>query len=502
MIATTGDETRHVIPRWRSLRRTLDFGEFKPVERRVLSDGAELELSEVAANWRDRGGVSRASEFVGAAIVMGVPERAIDAAAYLAKSYPSDPIQAMIDVIFKRNVSLHKQPNAVDEFLVPKIRIKIVGLKLVTTRDPRNAIAWLDLARLYTIVGQRENAHHAMFVAVALAPTNRFILRSAVAFYSHVADYNRAYELVRRHPAIHEDPWILAADLAVTAEAGRKQVNIRHARKVLESGHFPDLALSELASELGTLELSASGGKRARQHFARAMIDPSENAAAQAEWAVKKQPSIQTWSDESQQAGEPAARYAERMRDWTRAAGQAEIWLADQPFSVEAAAYASYAAAIAEDYGRSIELAEAGLRANPDALVLLNNLAYSLIEINELERAKGQLDKANSQLLRVSTDEVEYREVLAVTRGLLAIRQGNIEEGISSYHQVIDRARSEKNRSLEVRTLIMLALELQTLEVDDDTTMNRAVSAAQSSVEPGIRELLDRLLRRSEILKK
>lgn len=492
MTVTTGDGTRHVIPRWRSLRRTLGAGEFLAATHGILSKVAEAELIEAAAEWRDRGGVSRASEFVGAAIVMGVPDRAHDAAEYLSENCQSEGVRALVNAVLVKSKTLPIEPMTEIDSLASNVWIKIAGLKIVTGRDPRNSIAWLDMARFYTTIGQRDQACRSIFTAVSLAPTNRYVLRSAVAFYSHIGDHSRALELVRQHPAIREDPWLLAADLAATAEARRKQVNVRHARKVLESGQFSDRAMSELASELGTLELSTFASKRAKRHFARAMINPSENAAAQAEWAVQQQPSIQTWADEPPQLGETAARHAERLRDWPGALSQAELWLNDQPFSLEAASYASYIAAISENYTRAIRLAEAGLQANPDSPILINNLAYSLIEI-------GELKQAEVQLLRVSSEEGEYRAALSATRGLLAIRQGNVEYGIRAYKQSFDAARADKNRPLELQALMMLALELQLLRIDDDDTIKRAVAAGRNSRQPGVQELYERLIKRSEL---
>ena len=310
-----------------------------------------------------------------------------------------------------------------------------------------------------------------------------------MAFYSHVGQQDRGHELVRHHPAVHRDPWLLAADLAATAEAQRRQVHVRQARTLVESGKFSALAVSELASELGSMEVG-SASKRAKRLFAAAMTDPTENAAAQAEWAAREHPRIRTWDDSLQQPGEPAARHAEVLRDWPSAIEQGEFWLNDQAFSLEAACFVTYAAAMGEDYARGAELAEAGLRANPESIILLNNSAYSLIELGQLERAKETLDRI--QLHEAGEHE---RAVVLATTGLLRMRLGDRTAGIDLYRRAIDGARAAKDESVEAQAWLMLACELLS-SGDDGGAVKRAVSLSRSRSEPGIQELLDRLLRR------
>src|SRR5207249_126382 len=83
------------------------------------------------------------------------------------------------------------------------------------------------------------------------------------------------------------DPWLVAAEVAVSPLAGRTSRLIKHGRRLLESHQFEPIAVSELASAIGTEDLAAGSVRRARQLFGSSLNDPTENAVAQAEWASR-----------------------------------------------------------------------------------------------------------------------------------------------------------------------------------------------------------------------
>lgn len=456
-----------------------------------LSEMAEHQLELAERDWRSNRGASRASEFVGMAVVMGVPERARQAAEYLAREAPSDGAVALARAALSRPGVSQMQMVTVGGVTISE-RHQIASRKQMIARDPRNAIAWLDLSRLYTTQGMLTPARHAMSVALGLAGGNRFVVRSAVAYFDHLGDADKALAIVRRHPATRRDPWLLAADLAATAAAGRRQVNVRHARSLLESGRFSPLAVSELASELGSMELSSASSKAARRLFATAMIDPTENAAAQAEWAVRSEPQVRTWEDTSVQAGEGAARHAAGLRDWRSAARHAEYWLVDQPFSAAAASFGSYSASLSEDFDGAARLASMGRRANPESLNLFNNYVYSLVELGELATA----EKLLSGVVPPAGDALEDVAALAATRGLLAFRQGQADQGLAWYRRAIELARAAKNAVLEAQAWVMLACETFSSGSVDDPTVARAMAAARRVQHPAVDELLDRFARK------
>src|SRR6185295_6008504 len=93
----------------------------------------------------------------------------------------------------------------------------IKALKQRRIAEPRNAFVWSDLARLYVLVGLRDQAERAMQVALSLAPFDRFIVRSAARFFLHSSNPDRSLQILRRNERTKLDPWLMAAELAFSS---------------------------------------------------------------------------------------------------------------------------------------------------------------------------------------------------------------------------------------------------------------------------------------------
>ena len=87
--------------------------------------------------------------------------------------------------------------------LVPQSRIQLIEgvkeLKQKRIEQARNAFVWVDLARLYTLLGQNEQARQTLSIALKLAPTDRFVLRCTARFLHHIGEYDEALDLLRRN---------------------------------------------------------------------------------------------------------------------------------------------------------------------------------------------------------------------------------------------------------------------------------------------------------------
>ena len=74
MAAVEGSQERNVVPRWRGLRATASSGELGPGSRERTHTQRELdELARVDADWTKHKTETFAAEFVGTALVLGVP---------------------------------------------------------------------------------------------------------------------------------------------------------------------------------------------------------------------------------------------------------------------------------------------------------------------------------------------------------------------------------------------------------------------------------------------
>jgi len=295
-----------------------------------------------------------------------------------------------------------------------------------------------------------------MNVAVQLAPHNRFVLRSASRLWIHTGDKDKAFETLNRAGRTEHDPWLLAAEIAVGGVAKRKVKHVRKARHMLVDRHFAPRHLSELASAVATLELASGSRKQSKRLFRQSLETPTENSVAQAVWAdTKSQLHLQLMPREWPTAYEAEALAHYEDREWKKSAERCELWQLDQPFSASPAWHGTFTAAVAmRDYAKGASFAEHGLVANPGDFTLRNNLAFCLINQDQLKRAEEELSEIDASNL-----EPRYAAVLAATNGLLNYRRGNIELGRTMYEEARRVARSERRPNLLALATMYHAIE-------------------------------------------
>lgn len=80
------------------------------------------------------------------------------------------------------------------------------------------------------------------------------------------------------------------------------------------------------------------------------------------------------------------------------------------------------------DYGLAIRILEEGLRYDKTNHALLNNLSYNYLMKNDIEKARIILD---------TVKDIERNIFLTATRGLLLLKEGNVQEGTSLYNRAV-----------------------------------------------------------------
>jgi Tfp pilus assembly protein PilF len=422
-----------------------------------LTQDQRQELERRRSEWLAKPSETFASEFVGTALLLGVPEEAQDAVEFLSNERGTRSTSLLAHRAGlreeRRTLALFKpRPD------YTTARQSVVSFKQATIRDPRNAIAWSELARWYTTLGRPRQAEHAMHIAMALAPDSRYILRSAACCFVSIGQPQAAHQFLVQSSATQQDPWLLATELATANAAGRPPQFMKTARSMLDRGTFSPFQLSELASEVGTLDLGGGNDRRARKLLRQALVEPTENSLAQVEWASHVTPGIiiPDSSLDLPLADEARALHAAEEGDWLDALASATKWLGDQVFSSQAAMVASHAASVGlMDWDEGFEKAVFGLQSHPQSAGLLNNAAYPLIEM-------GKYDEAAEFLGRVRTEwaQVDDQICLQATKGLLAFRTGYPELGRRLYERSIEVARSSHGKEyFEAMATVLLARE-------------------------------------------
>jgi tetratricopeptide (TPR) repeat protein len=241
---------------------------------------------------------------------------------------------------------------------------------------------------------------------------------------------------------------------------------------MLESGSFQPLHVSELASAVGTIHLR-DGNRKARKLFERSLLDPTGNSLAQAEWAsphlggeIVSTRQIQRVPD----SGEARAFHAYWEGDFDRMLVECEHWMSEEPFSSRPYVAASMAAITNDNMQLGWKFARNGLGIDPDSEALQNHLAYVLIANQEYPEA--------AQILRqtMSKHPNGYKAgFLHATFGMLAIRQGDMEAGVSRYLSAMSLFQREGNQAAEASAAAFLALEVTRTGSDkSDTFIKKA----------------------------
>jgi tetratricopeptide (TPR) repeat protein len=337
-------------------------------------------------------------------------------------------------------------------------------------------------------------AKQTMASALALAPTNRYVLRAAARLYLHYGDPERAVWLLRSSNATLRDPWLAAAETAISDLADRPAQSMRAKKAMLTSQRWTAFQLSELASALATREFRSGGTRAARKLFRLSLSDPTENSIAQAEWAahvlkaISLDPEVLARSD-SHEARASSSLLAGKPDE---ALAESWAWLASQPFSSRPAILGSYVAGVAlDDHAEAERIARTGLVADAKHWLLLNNLAFSLVH-------QGRIDEAAKVVgqIHIATGDDFAAAVVTATRGLLSFRTGQADVGRRLYLEAIDAFRDRDAARGKALAAMFLAQE----EINAGTdyagpALERATTLARSLEAPEIHRFIEKLRR-------
>jgi len=476
---------RDVIPRWRNPRHPATRFELDPlrVEGRPVD---RTGLREREGDWQANGTLGFALDLVGTAVVLGPSQPAKEAAKLVLETPGTSEVarHASRRVLASPD---HEDLRSLSEPTNAEVRAQIHNLRERLRSDPRNAIAWAEAARHYTILGERGKAAGCMRVAVGLMPDHRYVLRAAVRLAVHHGEFDRGHALVARAPRTPTDPWLVATELATAGPAEARPRFVRHGRRMLEDVSFSPRSMSELASALGTFELRGGSQRRARRLIQDSLRAPNDNAIAQGQWLSKQMPSVEI--DEillGESAEARAIRHGAAMES-EQALQAAWEWHQDQPFASGPGELGSYHASVAGKFEEGVRIAEASLKANSNEFLLSNNLAFCLLKLDRANEAAKILDD-------IQTEDLDSDQVptFLATRGLFEFRVGNPDLGRRHYRTAIQRSRSSNHRIL---AKINFAVEEYRAGFFEEAMqlIREVLSAARADSDPEVRAWMRRL---------
>lgn len=453
MIQRGEQEDRHVIPRWNGIDTAVKAGELNPVsvkskEKIIHSNNLDYLLYE----WKSEKSLPLAIEIV----------TADDS----SDNYNSVEQREYIKEIIRNNYYL---PKSVSELLEPSRNcavlvkegdyyeeIKIIKEKLIGF--PRNPLLWCELARNYLILGQENKSEKALKIAYNLSPENRLILRALSRYCLQMNKPDEALFILRKTPGLIKDPWLLSTEIAITNSISKTSRYIKTAQGMVDSANYSPLSISELASELGTMDFISGQSKRGKRKFKQAIVHPVENAVAQIAWSHNHVHGVgeivNNIPNTIENDYESKVELGKFSLDWVDTVKLAEEWLKYQPFASEPAVLCSfYYIEYEGDNERARRVLLPSMRSNPENIDVINNYVYSFLLEDNIDKAESELKKANKMT------GTELNIPLVATNGMFLYRSGDFDNGRVLYQKAITMAKQKNNYELAFKALICLARE-------------------------------------------
>jgi tetratricopeptide (TPR) repeat protein len=411
-------------------------------------------------DWRDKRSISFAADLVASGVALGQESDVREAAEFLLSAGAGRSASAK--ALALRALGLDRTEESTADQLEAQefksdVQSKIHDLRVQLHEEPRNALLWTNLSRLYTNLGCSQQATRAIEMAMRLAPVNRFVLRSAARLFVHQDDYGRAHDILRHNERVKHDPWLLSAEIAVAGAARRRSLLVKRGKRILDSDRFSVFDVSELASALSTLDFEAGNVRHGRQHLKKSLKEPTENSVAQAGWlerqffGVSVKQADQNWPTSHEALAWECCRKAK----WKETICESLKWLYDQPFSSRPSVLGSYIAAVPMGaYEESARIAQQGLIANPKDFTLLNNFAFALGHMGKVQKARELFGRISPSSL-----SAEERFVWLATNGFLYYREGHPMEGRKIYMEALEEQGKRTDEKRRASAFLWMTME-------------------------------------------
>lgn len=506
MAVIKGDDNRRVLPNWREFSTTAQLGELglTKVNNTLLPPPS---LEKYIQDFRENRDIPFAAELISIASANNdIEHTVVEEAASLIVSNEKKTTYSQSELA-KQILSNGKTEHGHNEAqsnnsqnlyskqqLISEYGPKIHGLKILLSRDSFNAIAWVDLARCYSILGHKDKAKSCMDIAVALQPDNRFILRSAVRLYTHYDSADRALWLLKHSSATKYDPWLLSAELSVSMLLKRQSTLAKVGIQMVESDYYNPFAITELSASLGTLEFYSGSRKRSKKMFQKALVAPNDNSAAQIEWVLSKDSSIlsrEQFKPEIRNNYEAISLDTYYSKEYAASIPNILNWLKDMPYSKRPIMLGTSASELLGDRDLTMSLLEFGLLTNPQDSALLNNRAYYLALNNKTEEAEVVLSR-----LFLNRDMTDRESICAIaTKGLVEFRSGNIDEGVGLYSLAIKKAIDLNELEMAKSAALNFLRELmRNDEGNEEQVLNLISKLPENNTDPLVSKLEDEVI--------
>lgn len=482
---------RNVIPRWRPLAaiERVDIGSAGRFESRTHINQFS-DFADHLAIWRKDGDLAAASDILDAFFLTG-DIRLLNEASRITKKN-GDQLPPRLKQALETAYRPESDPLSIRRIIASRetdegyVRASIRILKMRLRDFPRDALSYLEIARLYTVLGQFKIAETALQSARRIAPNDRFIIRASLQFYDIVGALEHGLAIVRASDRLSFDPWIQSAEIATATLLGKHSRVADH--RLIKLG--PDGSVTrertELAMAMATLD-RASGLRERKifQQVRQALPHSTENGFAQAVWLsdnssrdfLDRFPDVEPGNE----AYEAKVQLAIEQRDFETAVGFAFLWLEDQPFSIEAIIeYLNLSSVHTKPTGHAVSVAKRSMDIYADNWHVLNGCTLVLTEARDFELAKIAVER----LGRAAPHDVS-RAFVEAAKGFLAFAAGDFIEGRLRYENAAQIAVEKRRYDL----VVDCAMFWLRCEAGNDLLNANYISIVKEQIERGLKRV-------------
>lgn len=498
MKAFTDNFDRRVVPRWRETSASAE-DTMSPLQPRKQVADFRADVLRVHADLEANPSAAVAIDAINVAF-LAQDKGLKDAAVKILNAVPDLPsaIRQLVNPRKGTNTLLPSDPLTHGDRNEAGIR----RLRRLMLQYPKNPLLFLDLARHHAILGHDEKARQAAITALGLAPHHRLVLRSVARYLINAGQMDEAHQILARAPSTKHDPWLIAAEVAVSQVAKLSPRFWREGIAMLEGRAHQPGNLSELASAIGTREVLEGKAKKAKKRFDQALLAPTENSLAQVKWAEKHTSgsfNLDKWLGQLPSAHEALFMRSYQENDIQKAALEAQLWFYDEQFSPDAAMTASYVSSMLDDHDAVIAMTDTALISHPDNEVLQNNRMCALISSGRFFKGtEAENEVAFRSAVRSLIRQIHAKDGntthAAANLGLLAYRAGFTDEGRIAYQSAIDWAQKQREFFSVANATMFHAREAILAKAPwAETTLKQAREAATKVSSAGLRFYMEKV---------
>jgi tetratricopeptide (TPR) repeat protein len=461
-------EDRNVIPRWRPLI-TVEQRDLKSVGRflKETHSNCATDYSNQLEIWRKEDDLSAASDIFDTFILTGDRRLLLESVRMAERhnaSLPPRMKHSLAEAFSKKIDPLERRKDLAAKEMDEAYLIRSVAIiKKRLVEFPRDALSHLEIARLYTILGQFKQAESSLFAARALAPDDRVILRATLQFYDIVAGLDDGLKIIRRSSRLQYDPWIQSAEVATSTLLGKSSQIAKKVSIYTNKDGLVNRDQSELAMALATLDRAA--GVKERKIFQlvkKALPLSTENGFSQAIWLSDQSSRefVNRFPDAmpSSEAYEAKVRLSIDKKEFEDARTFARFWAEDQPFSIDAIIEYLYLASVHSSIDdRSVKFAVRAMNVYSDNWNVLNACVLVFAEAKDFINSDIALQRLDREAPAGAP-----RSFVEAARGFVSFSKGSFIDGRAFYERATRIAMEYKRYDLLINaTMFWLRCEAQ-----------------------------------------